>query len=97
MPRSSPTEVRTESVKKHVAAIHTSGELSLLERKLSNVLLLHSYDNLLNTRTHRLPVRTLMLVLGWTESENTEKLREALRQLATTAVEFNVMDDGRER
>ncbi|CAD6528309.1 hypothetical protein LMG24235_02129 [Paraburkholderia sabiae] len=97
MPRPLPTEVRTESVKKHVAAIHTSGELSLLERKLSNVLLLHSYDNLLTTRTHRLPVRTLMLVLGWTESENTEKLREALRQLATTAVEFNVMDDGRER
>jgi hypothetical protein len=97
MSTSRSPEVRSESVKKHVAAIHTSGELSLLERKLSNVLLLHSYDNLLKTRTHHLPVRTLMFVLGWTESENTEKLREALRHLATTAVEFNVMDDGRER
>lgn len=92
-----PSDIRSESVKKHVAAIHTSGELSLLERKLSNVLLLHSYDSLLTTRTHQLPVRTLMFVLGWTESENTDKLREALRQLATTAVEFNVMDDRKER
>ncbi|MDE1180758.1 replication initiation protein [Paraburkholderia sp.] len=97
MPISRVPEIRSENVKKHVAAIHTSGELSLLERKLSNVLLLQSYDSLLTTRTHQLPVRTLMFVLGWTESENVEKLREALRRLATTAVEFNVMDDGRER
>jgi hypothetical protein len=96
MTSTTASDRRSESVKKHVAAIHTSGELSLLERKLSNVLLLHSYDNLLTTRTHRLSVRTLMFVLGWTGSENTENLKDALRKLATTAVEFNVMDDARE-
>ena len=31
-------------VKKNVAAIHVSGKLTLLQRKLSNVLLLNAYD-----------------------------------------------------
>ena len=32
--------LRRQSVKKNVAAIHVSGKLTLLQRKLSNVLLL---------------------------------------------------------
>jgi hypothetical protein len=50
-----------EQLKKHVAAIHTSVDLSLLERKTANVLLLNAYDTLLTRRTHTLsreaPVR----------------------------------------
>ena len=33
--------LRRSAVKKHVAAIHVSGKLTLLQRKLSNVLLLN--------------------------------------------------------
>ena len=36
--------LRRQSVKKNVAAIHVSGKLTLLQRKLSNVLLLNAYD-----------------------------------------------------
>ena len=39
-------------LKKHVAAIHTDGHLSLLQRKLSNVLLLNDYDALLTQTAH---------------------------------------------
>jgi plasmid replication initiation protein len=84
-----------ECVKKHVAAIHTSGELSLLERKMANVLLLNAYDELLTRRTHTLPVKHLCAMLGWDDSNNTERLQEALRQLASTSIEFNVMKDGK--
>ena len=38
--------LRRETVKKNVAAIHISGKLTLLQRKLSNVLLLNAYDAL---------------------------------------------------
>ena len=38
--------LRRGAVKKHVAAIHVSGKLTLLQRKLSNVLLLNAYDTL---------------------------------------------------
>jgi hypothetical protein len=79
-----------------VAAIHTSGELSLLERKMVNVLLLNAYDALLTRRTHVLPIKHLCAMLGWDDSKNTERLQEVLLKLASTAVEFNMMEDGKE-
>jgi len=85
----------SEQVKKHVAAIHTSGELSLLERKTANVLLLNAYDALLTRRTHTLPVKHLCAMLGWDESNNIERLQDALRKLASTSIEFNMMEDGK--
>jgi plasmid replication initiation protein len=84
-----------EHIKKHVAAIHTSGELSLLERKTANVLLLNAYDELLTRREHTLPVKHLCAMLGWDDSNNIERLQEALRKLASTAIEFNMMEDGK--
>jgi hypothetical protein len=84
-----------EQVKKHVAAIHTSGELSLLERKTANVLLLNAYDALLTRREHTLPVKHLCAMLGWDDSNNTERLQEALNKLASTSIEFNMMEDGK--
>lgn len=85
-----------DQVRKHVAAIHTSGDLSLLERKMANVLLLNAYDLLLTRRTHKLPLKHLCVMLGWDESNNIERLQDALRKLASTAIEFNMMEDGKE-
>ena len=85
-----------EQVKKHVAAIHTSGVLSLLDRKMVNVLLLNAYDRLLTERTHKLPIKHLCAMLGWEESNNIERLQDVLRKLASTSIEFNMMEDGKE-
>ena len=85
-----------KQLKKHVAAIHTSGELSLLERKMVNVLLLNAYDVLLTRRTHKIPVKHLCAMLGWDESNNIERLQDVLRKLASTSIEFNMMEDGKE-
>ena len=84
-----------ESVKKHVAAIHTSGELSLLERKMANVFLLNAYDDLLTKRTHHIPVQLLSAMIGWDESNNIERLQSSLKQLTSTAIEFDLMGDGK--
>jgi plasmid replication initiation protein len=90
------TQLPGEQVKKHVAAVHTSGVLSLLERKMVNVLLLNAYDALLTRRTHTLQIKHLCAMLGWDESNNIERLQDVLRKLASTAVEFNMMEDGKE-
>lgn len=87
---------KKEEFRKHVAAIHTSGELSLVERKMTNVLLLNAYDSLLSRRTHKLPVAHLCAMVGWEGSNNVDRLKEALRRLVSTPVEFNVMEDGKE-
>ena len=92
----SQTAASNENLRKHVAAIHTSGELSLLERKMANVFLLNAYDNLLNNRTHKINVKLLATMLGWDESNNTTRLKAALEALASTPVTFNEMKDGKE-
>lgn len=61
-----------------------------------NVLLLNAYDALLTRRTHSLPIKHLCAMLGWDESNNIERLQDVLRKLASTAVEFNMMEDGKE-
>ncbi len=92
-----PTEqlsgaLRRSSVKKHVAAIHVSGKLTLLQRKLSNVLLLNAYDTLTTSQTHAIDARTLCLMIGY-NSNDMETLKTSLRGLAETVAEWDMLDD----
>ena len=87
-----PGSLKRESVKKNVAAIHVSGKLSLLQRKLSNVLLLNAYDTLVTRATHRIDARTLCTMIGY-NSNDTDTLKTALRGLAETVAEWDMLDD----
>jgi hypothetical protein len=89
-------ELSKDVLKKNVGVVHTTGTLSLLERKISNVLLLNAYDNLLKNRTHSLRVGYLTALLGWTESNNIADLKDALKKITSTTIEFNLMKDGKE-
>jgi len=84
--------LRRGSVKKNVAAIHVSGKLSLLQRKLSNVLLLNAYDTLVTQPKHRIDARTLCLMIGY-NSNDMDTLKQALRSLAETVAEWDMLDD----
>jgi hypothetical protein len=83
--------LRRSAVKKNVAAIHVSGKLTLLQRKLSNVLLLNAYDDLLAKPSHRIDARTLCLMIGY-NSNDMETLKAALRSLAETVAEWDMLD-----
>ncbi len=84
--------LRRPSVKKNVAAIHVSGKLTLLQRKLSNVLLLNAYDTLISRSTHRIDARTLCMMIGY-NSNDTESLKASLRGLAETVAEWDMLDE----
>lgn len=84
--------LRRGSVKKNVAAIHVSGKLTLLQRKLSNVLLLNAYDNLIAKPSHRIDARTLCMMIGY-NSNDMDTLKQALRSLAETLAEWDMLDD----
>lgn len=83
--------LRRASVKKHVAAIHVSGKLTLLQRKLSNVLLLNAYDDLITKTSHRIDARTLCMMIGY-NSNDMETLKASLRSLAETVAEWDMLD-----
>lgn len=84
-----------ESVRKHVAAIHIGGKLTLLQRKLSNCLLLNAYDELLTRPAHRIDAETLCAMSGYA-SRDRETLKAALRALAETTAEWNMLGDNGE-
>jgi len=84
--------LKRASVKKNVAAIHVSGKLTLLQRKLSNVLLLNAYDGLVTQSRHRIDARTLCLMIGY-NSNDMETLKASLRGLAETVAEWDMLDE----
>lgn len=79
-------------VKKHVAAIHCSNTLSLMQRKISNALLYHAYADLKNKEEHEISISQLCKILGVT-SHNYDSLKEALKALVSTLLEWNVVND----
>ncbi|MFG6083502.1 replication initiation protein [Paracoccus litorisediminis] len=84
--------LRRGEVKKHVAAIHVSGKLTLLQRKLSNVLLLNAYDTLISRSRHQIDARTLCLMIGY-NSNDMDTLKQSLRGLAETVAEWDMLDE----
>jgi len=90
------TDLAKAEVKKHVGAIHVDGKLTLLQRKLANVLLWNAYDNLLAQEKHRIRIKDIASIIGF-DSNDRELLKEGLRGLAKTPLEWNLLhDDGEE-
>ncbi len=90
------TQLLSRSLKKHIGAVHVSGKLSLLKRKIANVLLLNAYDNLPYADEHSISLQDLADIAGF-NSKDFELLKEAFRDLAKTTVEWNILtNDGNE-
>ena len=79
-------------VKKHVAAIHSSNALSLLERKISNALLYNAFGELKTTLVHTVTFDKLKKLLG-TKTRNHKVIKDALRKLISTVIEWNLCGD----
>lgn len=79
-------------VKKHAATIHCSNGLSLLQRKISNALLYHAYDALMTQEEHEITVRELCRLIGY-QGNNHAVMRDALKGLLATVIEWNVVND----
>jgi hypothetical protein len=89
-------DLSKKEVRKHVGAIHVNGKLSLLQRKLANVLLWNAYEKLLSEEKHRIRIRELAYLVGF-ESNDIQVLKSALKGLAETPLEWNVLhEDGEE-
>src|SRR3990167_1127270 len=79
-------------VKKHVATIHCSNKLSLLERKISNALLFHAFPHLKHQVVHEIRIDELKRLIG-ANTRNHKALKEALRKLICTVLEWNLLGE----
>lgn len=85
------TQQNNSIIKKNVASIEVKAKLSLLERKLSNVLLFNAYDSLLEKRQHQIDIKTMALLMGF-DSNNTQVLKDALKTLLNSVIEWNYLN-----
>jgi len=82
---------KTLELKKHVAAIHSSNKLSLVQRKIANALLFNAYDELLIKEEHQIHIRTLCNLIGY-DSNDYKTIKKALVNLLSTVIEWNLVD-----
>ena len=88
--------LKTGELKKHIGAIYVAGDLTLLQRKIANILLFNAYDKLLTQETHEIRLKDLANIAGY-NSNDIELLKNAFRKLASTGLEWNILDEGKER
>ena len=78
-------------LKKHVATIHSSNKLSLLQRKIANALLFNAYDKLLEKDEHSIHIAILCKLIGY-DSNDYKTIKKSLVNLLATVIEWNLVD-----
>jgi len=81
-------------LKKHVAVIHSSNKLSLLQRKIANALLFNAYSKLQEKDEHVIHITKLCEIIGY-DSKDFKRIKRALVNLLSTVLEWNLVDGER--
>lgn len=85
--------ITTPFLHKPTGTIQISKQLSSTERKLLNTLIWHSQENdCVTDGEQTLPVAEALHAIGWTKSKNEDDLKQALRKLVGTTVEWNELN-----
>lgn len=79
-------------LKKHVAVIHSSSKITLLQRKIANALLYNAYDHLNKRDEHQIQIKALCDLIGY-DSHDHRSIKNALVDLLSTVIEWNLMND----
>lgn len=77
-------------IKKHVNAIHCSNNLTFVQRKLFNALLFNAYHEMPKKSQYEISIKKICQLIGY-DSRDYKKIRKALMDLITTAIEWNVL------
>ncbi len=81
-----------KEVKKHVAVVHTRGKLTLLQKKVSNILLLNAYSDIPNKSRYQIRVRDLAEYAGF-DSKDGALLKRSILSLMTIVIQWNALHD----
>lgn len=81
-------------LKKHVAVIHSSNKLTLLQRKIANALLFNAYRELQEKEEHTIHIEKLCELIGY-DSKDFKGIKRALVNLLSTVLEWNLVDGER--
>jgi plasmid replication initiation protein len=81
-------------LKKHVAIIHSSNKLTLLQRKIANALLFNAYKELQEKDEYSIHIAKLCEIIGY-DSNDHKTIKKSLINLISTVLEWNLIDGER--
>lgn len=84
------TKILNDNLIKNSAIIAISNKISLLQRKLFNYLIANAYIFLKEKDTFEIGINDLKYIV-WFDSKNIAYLKESLKLLISTVVEFNLL------
>ena len=94
----SARKARTRQVRKCVEAVHITNNITLVQRKLINGLLLNAYYELPNQSItiHRIQVSQLVDLIGY-DSNDIARIKVLLKALTNTVIEWDIMNEAGKR
>lgn len=86
----------TNVLNKHLAAVHNSSPLSIVQRKLINLLLKNAERSVDEDKEHQISIKSLMNGIGWSlNSKTPDNLKECLKELVSIKIEWNIFEQDR--
>lgn len=84
---------------KHSAVVHISNSLTVIERKISNILLKNAFSNLSKVTKHSISIREILNELGHSEDgfKNYAFIVDSIQKLVSTSVTFNILAKDKKR
>ena len=83
---------KRKQLKKHAATVHSSGELTLIQRKICNALLYKAFPNLQQMDVHEISIRELIDLIGFS-GNNHAVLKKSFKALLGAVFEWNLMGE----
>lgn len=83
-------QIKNDNLIKNSAVVAISNKISLLQRKIFNFLIAFAYIDLKQSESYTIDLTYLKLIV-WFNSKNMKYIKDALRTLAWTVVDFNLL------
>lgn len=81
-------------LKKHVGLIHCENKLTLMQRKICNILLFNALDKINAQDIHEISLRQLCSLIGY-NSNDSKLIKESIKRLISVVMEWNLLEDSK--
>ncbi len=83
-------------LKKHVGLIHCENKLSLIQRKICNILLFNALDKINEQDSFEITIKKLCSLVGY-NSNDSKQIKNSIKTLISTVMEWNLLEDDKYR
>lgn len=81
-------------LKKHVGLIHCENKLTLIQRKICNILLFNALDTINDKEIHEISLRQLCSLVGY-NSNDSKLIKDSIKNLISIVMEWNLLEDNK--